>query len=349
MRRTIYSPYNPVPSRQSVTIKKQDFLPIQVPGGIGDLIVSLAWIETFRECPLPVRIYTSYPAIAKLFITWAEVFETSAGSFNFHIVLADTVEWKFRIEEEKKSLHPYLADKYNIWLKQLPRWDFAISGHPHNGNEMARMAVKLGIRRWEMSFEFIAESYKPFDFDIDALLPGRDHDYRLYDIPFITIHDGFDANHHIERSMKSWSKESWISFVKLFKEEFPYIKVVQLGSGRDKVIEGIDINLVGKLEFIDSLHYLNKSILHVDTDSGLVHARKLLRKRSVVLFGPTNIDYFGYPENTNIAPYKCGDCWWIKPNWMKTCVMAHPAPLCMDSISPELVLYHVSSQIKRGL
>lgn len=342
MRRVIHTPYNP---RTQLRVS-QSVVPIYVTGGIGDLIVSLPWLETFRECPIPVRIYTGYPDIAKLFISWAEIAKTETVTHNYHIVLADTIEWKFRLEEEKKRLHPFLAQRYNIWLSQLPRWEFAISGHPHRGNDMARMAVKLGIRRWQMSFEFIAEEYKRFRFDLDSLPPGEQHDFSF---PFITVHDGFDSNHHLERSMKSWSKESWTEFVAIFKKEFPSIKVVQLGAGKDKPIPGVDYDMIGKLSFTDSMRYLNKSIIHIDTDSGLVHTRRLLSKSSVVIFGPTNADYFGYPENINIAPHKCGDCWWMKPTWMKDCVMAHSHPLCMDSISPGLVFYHVHSKIKRGL
>jgi ADP-heptose:LPS heptosyltransferase len=143
--------------------------------------------------------------------------------------------------------------------------------------------------------------------------------------------------------MKSWDPNSWVSFVKIFKAVHPDVRIVQLGGKDDKAIPGVDVSMVGQLDFSDSLKYLKGAVVHVDGDSGIVHARRLFNKPSVVIFGPTNPKYFGYPENVNLEPGFCGDCWWKKPDWMRKCVLDYPAPRCMDSTSPQLVVSAVSA------
>ena len=96
------------------------------------------------------------------------------------------------------------------------------------------------------------------------------------------------------------------------------------------------------LSFEKSLEYLNSSLVHVDGDSGLVHARRLFKKQTIVLFGSTNYKYFGYPENINLAPKFCGDCWWTQNTWMSKCKDGYSTPLCIESIKPEDVLQNIN-------
>jgi len=200
---------------------------------------------------------------------------------------------------------------------------------------MGRKAVEMGLRRWTLPFHISGLTYEPFEWNdkVEAVsVEGWDR--------FITVHDGFDASGHLtfERSTKSWDLDYWNEFVRLFKEKHPDIGVIQLGGIRHRKIQYVDLNLAGQIPFHESLRYLKSATLHVDGDSGLVHARRLFHKPSVVMFGPTNYEYFAYPENINIKAPICGDCWWQKPNWMEHCVLGFLEPSCMQSISPQHVL-----------
>ena len=59
---------------------------------------------------------------------------------------------------------------------------------------------------------------------------------------------------------------------------------------------------------------------------------------SVVLFGPTDINFFGYTENLNLSASLCDQpCEWIVKNWMEKCVKTGNEAECMRLLNPEKV------------
>jgi hypothetical protein len=66
-----------------------------------------------------------------------------------------------------------------------------------------------------------------------------------------------------------------------------------------------------------------------------VHIARTLGVKSCVIFGPTSIDYFAYPDNINIRPTLCGGCWWINSTWMDACPRGFEMAPCMSTQKPE--------------
>lgn len=317
-----------------------------VDGGIGDLILALPLIQHFLEITgycIKINVYSSFPEIAKYFLPsiialpTIPYFRRDGNDFDYSISISDMVYFN---KKPNTILPPSFQHLYNNWVNIFKDWELFLTTHPFNANDMAHKALRLGLRRWTLPFFSVGKEYEPYKFyeEIGKIeCPNK----------FITIHDGFDATNHykFERSTKSWSIVYWEKFVTLFKNEFPNIQVVQLGGVKHKPIKNADINLAGQLEFTKTLQYLNSSFLHIDGDSGLVHARKLFNKPSVVIFGSTNVEYFGYKENINIAPNFCGDCWWKKSDWMQNCKEKYESPKCIDSVIPEEVFKKVKNML----
>lgn len=308
-----------------------NYLPIISGGGIGDIIIALAWMEyVIRPLDIPVKFYCQFPQIASYFMPWVEIggnirqSEYDKPLFDYYIFMSDMINFKFK---DLKNMPDCLKKLYYQWEKHGEDWRHYIDSNPLEANKMAHTALDLGLNRWSLSFYMVNKEYKKYHWQLTEPI----------DIPnkFITVHDGFDASgyYKFERSTKSWDIKSWIDFVKIFKRHYPDIYVVQLGGVKHRKIQGVDINFAGQLSFENSLRYLKSSLLHIDGDSGLVHARRLFNLQSIVIFGPTNVNYFGYPENVNLAPKFCGDCWWRIRDWMATCMAGHSTPACMDSIS----------------
>lgn len=319
-------------------------IPIEVTGGIGDLIISLPFIEEARvkyQRYGKLLLYTHYTEIAKHFIPFGyEIrplrdLDTDNGDLNFWIKLSDVVNFKVR---DESLLPKFIRPEYDHWLSTLKVWGPVIASHPKSAIHMAKMATDLGLTRATLPHFFMGWNYRPINFLYDDPFPGR----------YITIHDGFDEKNPpgLIRSMKSWDMNYWVKFVNLFKAKHPDIHIVQLGGPHSRLIPGVHINRVNMLTFPDSMRYLTGSLVHVDGDSGLVHARHLYQKPSVVIFGPTEPSYYGYPENTNLKPRVCAPCWWMKEDWMSKCVIGFDEPRCMDSLTPDLVLYSVSARIE---
>ncbi len=173
--------------------------------------------------------------------------------------------------------------------------------------------------------------------------------FNLKSIKFITIHDGWDENTKIsdEISTKSYLPEMWSELMKLLKSEIPGYTTVQLGGlGNGSDIESIDLNLRGRTTLKEAASILSESSLHIDTDSGLVHIATSLGTKCVVLFGPTNAAYCSYPENLNITPRLCGNCWWNTDSWMNSCPKGLVVPECMSSIEPTVIANRIISKLK---
>lgn len=83
-------------------------------------------------------------------------------------------------------------------------------------------------------------------------------------------------------------------------------------------------------------------MLHIDSEGGYVHIRHFLNTRSVVLFGTTDINFFGYPDNINIKKWSLPNCLWM--GYWKLDRKLYPRfekPPCMYEITPEEVFLKV--------
>ena len=53
----------------------------------------------------------------------------------------------------------------------------------------------------------------------------------------------------------------------------------------------------------------------------------------MVLFGPTPVEFFGYPQNINLEPSGCKACWFATQNWLIECPRHTSGPECMKEHS----------------
>lgn len=173
----------------------------------------------------------------------------------------------------------------------------------------------------------------------------------LIDKKYITIHDGINNNTDtsLGHPTRCWPQENWQEFVRLFKQMFPDIQVVQLGGAKSRVFNFADISLVGKTAVGDLPYILNNALLHVDGESGMVHLANLTRANCVVMFGPSKAEYLGYARNINISSPVCGGCMNISKYWMTKCLLGYPPEKqCLAAISPKQV-FEAVGQILRNL
>lgn len=158
--------------------------------------------------------------------------------------------------------------------------------------------------------------------------------YGLSGVPYITFHDGTSSAQTVgdKRPTRAWPAVRWCEFFRSFKRQFPQIKLVQLGGKNSPVYEEADFNLVGKTPLSDVPSLLQGAKAHIDTESGLVQLAQYLDVRSVVIFGPTDQEFFGYTKNINLAAGPCGGCMWSSADWMFTCPLGHKAAPCTEAV-----------------
>lgn len=146
---------------------------------------------------------------------------------------------------------------------------------------------------------------------------------------------------------KVWVFSYYEQLVKLIKSEFPELSLVQLGTPRSEIIEGIDFFL--NSETLETVKYiLQQSCLHIDCEGGLVHLATQLGTKCAVLFGPTPESYFGYKSNINICANVCRPCYYVY-NDFTLCARRLKEPVCMFAITPKMVMESIGDYLRRKL
>lgn len=157
---------------------------------------------------------------------------------------------------------------------------------------------------------------------------------------YITIHNGINPRTRIaDYSTRSWTAANWKKFITMFKEKFPSILTVHIGAETSEYFDFTDVSLLGKTAPSDLPYLLEKSLLHIDGESGMVHLANLLNTVSIVMFGPSPMKYLAYKKNINIQSPKCVNCMCISKNWMSHCILGFSKDdACLAAIQPEIVM-----------
>jgi hypothetical protein len=274
-------------------------------------------IPGFRECINAASFgatapYYTFALIANQFITFVD----------------EHVDHRFLIQNNPKVLK--IFGSVSAFRKDIDKY---IAAHPALDGAFADLAVRGGHKRYTYLHEMVGIPYggDRLPLVVDSEVPAR---HGLQAGRYITVHDGWDNNFKMaaHRPTKALPLQTWIDAVRYIKAARPDLTIVQLGGKVGADIPGVDLNLRKKLSFQESTSILANSALHLDSESGLVHLGATLGIKSVVVFGPTNVEWFGYPQNANIRPKECGNCWWSTDTWMDICPAGYEKPVCTGSI-----------------
>ena len=173
--------------------------------------------------------------------------------------------------------------------------------------------------------------------DIEWDIPAKNPDFSQ---PFITLQTGAGLCFKgIKSDTRQWGEKQYEQLIALLKQKYPRFKIVQIGVKYQDSIRGVDLDLRGKTSTTEMFRLLKQASLHIHQEGGLAIARQYLcRKPSVVLFGPTDAEFFGFPENINLraAGFDCV-CEWLTKDWMVKCVKTGETAACMRALSAQTV------------
>lgn len=156
---------------------------------------------------------------------------------------------------------------------------------------------------------------------------------------YITIQRGVHESNRGNKHTRVWSKKCYDELIQKIHAEFPSLTIVQVGRPNpESNLIGVDVDLRGKTSFEELKVVLKNSALHIDGECGMVHLTHALNGRSAVFFGPTNMDFFGYPENINVKAKDACPLWceWVTNDWQAQCLRGFDVPPCMEQLTPEL-------------
>lgn len=163
---------------------------------------------------------------------------------------------------------------------------------------------------------------------------------------YITIQRGATPGSFQRESTKLWPVRYYEKLIDLLKTLYPGKKIVQVGERKNSVVlSGADLNLLGKTTWRELGILLRDSWLHIDGECGMVHFRRMLTNQpSVVLFGPTPMEFYGYEGNINIRSNVCKKwCARLANSWSERCIRGYEEAPCMASLLPGTVAEEIAA------
>ena len=339
---------------------------IIVAGGLGDYLISANYIyrliqkygaEKFR---VYILVHHGFGSAASVFGNNEFVFhmmkpgeyDNRLNEFDIALQVVRFPEVKTYNAERVMAICPsfvdyiLLCEKFRIenerFFKYVPQLDgesgyFSVKQH-HKRVNQADIYNHLGLTE---KYEF--PIYYPSEKEILEK-------FNLYGKKYVIIHRGIDSSGP-DTSVKMWPIEKYVELVKLIKQKYPDLILIQIGIPTDaKINANLDYNFVG-CTTLDEVKVLSKccSIL-IDNEGGIVHLRHALGGgTSIVLFGATSPAFYGYSENSNVYRSTCPICCeWTVSDWQDQCILGSPKPPCMECISPQTVMDEFVKCIEEG-
>jgi hypothetical protein len=324
----------------------------RVSGGIGDHLMAARYLRDLLAVAGPFRfdVYSARPQAANwIFRTFPEFHNCYAEGdrsafhryplamwlISFVKIYSNIVDWRYISEN-----NPRLASICQHVEQFKPDVGYFIRDHPRLAGSIAAVTLMLGMKRTTFLHGMSGIEYGGDLLSIDTD-PNALQMFGLEGISYITVHNGFDE---VERaripSGGSLTKcyPRYAELVATLRARLPRMFVVQLGvASTSAAIEGVDLNLISRTSLAQTAEILRHAALHIDNEGGLVHLAACLGVTSCVIFGPTSVDYFGYPTNVNIRPTFCGNCFWMTRDWMVTCPRNFGEPRCLSLQDPTAI------------
>ena len=325
-------------------------------GGLGDIIIGKVFVESFMKSLRLTSRADIYTLAGRVNFTKA-VFDEGSEFIDKILIkghqkrkydLVFSVSYGIRIiefqEKRIRALAPALADEIVQLQERIRRYGVDFTRGSQHRIHFDRCRA-LGYTCYTAYNYYNICKISDWHIKIPLLDEYKSEYEKLRLKKYITVNLGWGLSDggSGKTPSKVWPLERYNDFVRLCKETFRDIQIIQLGLENTRKITGIDSYIFG--ESLELVKYILKgSLLHIDCEGGLVHLATQLGTKCVVLFGPTPIYYFGYKENINIVSPKCNDCYYMYDD-VSICARGMENPECMCSITPKMVMDRVEEYL----
>ncbi len=326
-------------------------------GGIGDIILNLAWMDalvSITNCSCRATIYTNTKKSCMYTfcknILYVDNIYTLKG--NVHFSSFDAVfdimqnpQIKSYCKERLKILSPpFMNYVQRLLTFQSSHSSFYLDENQAMGIHYAD--VTGSFRRGQADFDG-SLNLKDSNFTLQAPLSHEDI-FRRFGVPaeYLTIQR--EAGAYAE-STKLWSASKYSVLLETLCREYPSKSVVLLGLEKNfempQWLEGQIIDLRGRTDFDEFMSLVRYSRLHIGCEGIVPHLRHYLRGGpSLVLFGPSCARMLGYPENIALSGTECPNgCEGILPSWQYNCLKGYNYCRSLEEITVEQVMQQVQN------
>ncbi len=327
--------------------KGRSLLAVDILGGVGDMIVIARFMRDLgaEAGPFGFDVFCAQPERA----AWVFGAVPGFGAAHYDTARGDAGAYDVRLEISQLVVvaagslrRDRFAGNWRLLeaLEAIERSARQLATYTKHQAELAngigRKAVYANRSRRDFLHYLAGVPYSGdhLDIAVEESALGR---FALSGRRWITIHNGFDPNFVVSAKRATKCYPHFSEIVMRVKTAQPDIIVVQIGSSTSEKLPSVDLDLVDRTNLREAAALLRDATLHIDNEGGLVHLAACFGTRSVVVFGPTPSDYFGYPHNINVDPVRCGGCWWIDELWMDRCPRGMVQPECVFTQPPETI------------
>lgn len=346
-------------------LSEQDLnIAITLYGGLGDMLINANFIYLLRQKIgyVGIRIDVYEPgnlshALFKEHKFVDNIYPQTNVEHNRYDLSIDLSRFPILRNVNRRRilfLQPMLFDFVLMWIKDNTEKYRFIDDNPKMDGMLNKYLLSRGYKRWNQ-FDIDHALGMTEKFPVTLFIDEPEQKYlKSLKLPkqFITIHRGVDVKQDVE-SIKQWPVTYYNKLIQLIRSKYPNVFIVQLGDSKDRCPEfdGVNLNLCGETSLEQLKVLLKHAALHIDGEGGMVHVRHALHGgQSVVLFGPTDPNVYGYSENVNLVGNGCiGGCEWCNENWQSCCAMGTPHAFCQYSLMPDTVWKSVSGCLEQTL
>ena len=336
--------------------KKVPKVAILISGGYGDYLVIANWLEYLKQKIFSendkIDIFYKSKSVFSIFtqneanIRFLPSGEYRADEYCATIFICSFPFIKNANELMAKNLSSSLYDYIMLVKKFTNENRLECDKHPRLDGLMSAKAVIAGHNRLQEPdcYDYLGIS-RDYIYNLPVLEDEENYlnDNSLQKNKFMLIHRGWDSTNGTSFHVKGWSLKSCANLIPEIKKSFPEYKIVLFGADKEQApsSEGCDINLIGRTSMEQVKVLLKNAAVLVDNEGGMVHLRHALHGGpSVVMFGSTSVDLFGYDENINLTSNICKHwCEWLSNDWTGTCLKTgQKVAACMEAIATSDVL-----------
>ena len=321
-------------------------------GGIGDVIINLAWMEALTDLSqvlCRVDIFTNTPNDCMRELCWDKACVDEILSLKTSVPLSayDAVfdvmqnpQVRSACRERLEALSPSLWD----YVRRLLAFQAAHASFYTDENQAMGIHyadVMGGGRRRQPDFDGSLDLLHS-DFMLNCRVPFSEVAQRFrLERPYVTLQREAGASEH---SLKMWSAEKYTALVTAMRERFPGYDIVLVGQRRNFELpagSGEHVrDLRGRTSFGELMSIVGHAALHIGGEGLIPHLRHFLRGgASLVLFGPSCARMLGYPENLALFGLECPNgCEGITPAWQQKCLKGYDYCRSLEEIQVEDVL-----------
>ena len=336
-------------------------LAIVIQGGYGDYLLIANWFSYLRERYIDENIsvaivYHKSSALSVFHgtdIKLVDVNSYRSQMYSVEIQICTFPILSFSDDGLVKKESPKLWNYIELLRAFNREVQFEKDSRPRLDSLMSARSIIQGKKRiQEPDFYNLLEMTEDYKYDLPVMENEAAclESFGVKKKCYILVHRGWDDSNGGDFNVKAWSLVSCGDMLRRLKEKFPGYKIVLFGSSVRQAppSDGCDLNLIGKTDLEQVKVLLKYSVCLVDNEGGMVHLRHAVHGgASVVLFGATSPDFFGYSENINIRKNVCRQwCEWISADWAKKCIRTgRSCSPCMDAITTDDVIEAVGKVI----